>query len=198
LLDRGERLGARAARSNQRFPCDPLRSLRRTMHERADAERLFEWTVSRIAVTRAIHPILRAPAVSVIARTGAIKHARRYVAPQRQPHAGTCEIVTLFRHKSCPRDKAAPRTAENPLRSSRCSPEASRASRRASHWLTNAIHPPPPHPVSTLKSDIAERVRARENREREIGKRCMANIKRIGRTPSEQTSRPPSPHRGGC
>jgi len=37
-------------------------------------------------------------AVSVIARTGAIRHARRYVGYLRRT---TCEIVTLFRRKSC-------------------------------------------------------------------------------------------------
>jgi len=57
--------------------------------ERCTSERMLSacsnGPVPRIAVTRAIHPILRAPAVSVIARTGAIKHARRCANPMQAP-----------------------------------------------------------------------------------------------------------------
>lgn len=105
---------ATASRSKMRLEIpaqSPVRALIRQWRERGERESESEVETGirrgsratvridhfppRIAVTRAFIP--RSPsAVSVIARTGAIRHAR--LGSRRT----TCEIVTLFRRKSCP------------------------------------------------------------------------------------------------
>lgn len=101
-----------AAKSDQRFPCDPSRSLNDgriwSRYTRAAVRMEHFPPLGSSRNTRNSSP--QPQAVSVIARTG--RHQIRATL-RRILHRTICEIVTLFRRKSWPEQSRSTRTLDS-------------------------------------------------------------------------------------